>query len=283
MKIGILTEALKQGGVERTVVNLDNSLSQYEKIVILYDSTDMSYDVFSQVHDLGLHIFPFKNILQEIYTVIVGSIKLRKLKVSDNIDICISFKENPNIINILSGKTLSIVSVREYKSSGFKFSGFLSFVIKNLIRFLYNRADLIVAVSGGIADDLIKNFKIDHRKIQVLYNGCDYERIKILSCDDVVHETPFQGPVVVTIGRLSRQKLHWQLIRAFSQVVKVIPDAGLIIVGSGEELGYLMKITIDLQLEHNIFFTGFQKNPYKYLNISDLFVLSSAYSTTSGQ
>lgn len=277
MKIGILTEALKQGGVERTIVNLDNSLSQYEKKVILYDSSDISFEVVSQVHSLGLHIFPFKNIFQEIYTVIKGSVNLRRYKISENIKICISFKEHPNIINILSGKTLSIISVREHKSSGFKFSGIVGFLIKYFIRFIYNRADIIVTVSGCIADDLIKNFKIDPRKINILYNGCDYVNIKKLSYDDIGHEIPFSGPVVVTVGRLSREKLHWQLIRAFSQVVQMIPEAGLIIVGSGEELGYLKKITVSLHLERSVFFAGFQNNPYKFLKNSDLFVLSSAW------
>jgi len=277
MKIGILTEALKQGGVERTIVNLDNSLSQYEKKIILYDSSDISYEVSSSIHNIGLAIYPFKNIIQEISTVLIGALKLRKYIASEDIKICISFKEHPNIINVLSGKSLSIISVREHKSSGLKFRGILGFLIKYMISFIYNRADVVVAVSRGVADDLIDNFRIDRHKIFVLYNGCDYKNIKKLSFEDVVHRFHISGPVVVTVGRLSREKLHWQLIRSFSRVVQMIPGAGLIIVGSGEELGYLEKISASLHLEHCVFFAGFQKNPYKYLINSDLFVLSSAW------
>ncbi|MDD2467022.1 MAG: glycosyltransferase [Desulfobulbus sp.] len=277
MRIGILTEALKQGGVERTVVNIDKSLIQYEKNIILYDSSEISYDINSRILTLKLPIFPFKSFLQEFLAILTGIIRLRKCKVENDIDICISFKEHPNIINILSGKCLSVISVREYKSAGFKYTGIFGSVIKFFMGYFYNKSDKVVAVSHAIAKDLIKNFNVKHEKIVVLYNGCDCSGIEKLSRDDVPIGVNLSGPIVITIGRLSREKLHWQLIRSFSNVVQIIPEAKLVIVGSGAELGYLKKITTGLQLNDNVQFVGFQENPYKFLRKSDLFVLSSLW------
>jgi len=277
VKIGILTEALKQGGVERTVVNIDKSLIQYEKNIILYDSSEISYNIHSRIFTLELPIFPFKSVFQEFFTILVGIIRLRRFKVKNNIDICISFKEHPNIINILSGTCSNVISVREYKSAGFKYTGIFGNIIKFLMGYFYNKSDKIVAVSDAIATDLVKNYNVQYEKIVVLYNGCDCEGIRQLSNDEVSMDLKLSGPVVITIGRLSREKLHWQLIRAFSSVVQIIPDANLIIVGSGAELGYLKKITAGLGLNNNVLFVGFQENPYKFLKKSDLFVLSSLW------
>lgn len=277
MRIGILTDALKQGGVERTVANLSRALVGHEREVVLYDASDITYDTPCPVRTLGLPIFPYQNLLQEATAVLVGAARLRRLKKAHRLDLCISFKEHPNLVNILSGGGVTVASVRECKSEGGKHTGIVAALVKKVISAFYARADMVVAVSNGVAEDLVANYGVKPERLKVVYNGCDCSDVREKRLEELEHPFPFPGPVIVAVGRLTRQKLHWQLIRAFSRVVEAFPGAGLVIVGAGEELDYLEKTVAAQGLGGRVIFTGFQKNPYKFVARCDLFVLSSAW------
>ena len=79
------------------------------------------------------------------------------------------------------------------------------------------------------------------------------------------------------MGRLTRPKGQWHLIRALSYVKKEIEDVKLLILGQGELKGYLKELVDKLDLRNNVEFLGYQRNPFKYIASSDLFVFSSLY------
>ena len=58
---------------------------------------------------------------------------------------------------------------------------------------------------------------------------------------------------------------------------KEIMNSILIIIGEGPVRHKLKKLIKRRSLEHDIILLGFQKNPYKFLAKSDIFVLSSLY------
>ena len=82
--------------------------------------------------------------------------------------------------------------------------------------------------------------------------------------------------MIVNIGRLSGQKGHTWLLEAFSIVRKQVPSK-LIIIGDGEDSQKLKNLARDLNIEKDVFFKGYQKNPYKYLSRAAIFVNSSLY------
>jgi glycosyltransferase involved in cell wall biosynthesis len=83
-------------------------------------------------------------------------------------------------------------------------------------------------------------------------------------------------PILVSVGRLTKQKGYPYLIRAFSLVKQTLP-CRLLIIGSGEDEGTLLQAVNELGLWNDIEFLGFQRNPFKYMARSDLFILASLY------
>jgi phosphatidylinositol alpha-1,6-mannosyltransferase len=63
-------------------------------------------------------------------------------------------------------------------------------------------------------------------------------------------------PVIVCVSRLMTRKGQDQLIQALPSVLEVVPLASLIIVGDGPYRKHLEKLTDDLGLRDNVYFTG---------------------------
>jgi CDP-glycerol glycerophosphotransferase (TagB/SpsB family)/glycosyltransferase involved in cell wall biosynthesis len=84
-------------------------------------------------------------------------------------------------------------------------------------------------------------------------------------------------PTFIAVGRLSDEKNHARLIRAFALVHEGNPSCRLVIVGNGPLQDSLQKLVDNLGLSDAVFLTGHQANPYSIMAASDCFVLSSNY------
>ena len=127
-------------------------------------------------------------------------------------------------------------------------NSFSNNIIKCLIKILYRRADLIIVVSNGLRNELITEFKIPSDKIKVIYNPINITRIKYLASENTDDEWFTEDiPIIFCMGRLVKQKGHWHLIRAFSELIEKFP-CKLIIRGEGELKPYLKELINDLSL-----------------------------------
>lgn len=81
----------------------------------------------------------------------------------------------------------------------------------------------------------------------------------------------------VAVGRLSPEKNHARLVRAFAQVHKTHPDTRLIIVGGGPLRTDLERQIAELGMDEAIVLAGRQSNPYAIMTKADFFVQSSDY------
>ena len=81
----------------------------------------------------------------------------------------------------------------------------------------------------------------------------------------------------VTVGRLSTEKNHARLIRAFSAVHRADPNTHLLIVGGGPLAADLRHQIAEAGLENAVFLTGPQPDPISIMRQCDCFVLSSDY------
>lgn len=145
-------------------------------------------------------------------------------------------------------------------------------------RLLYPKADGIIAVSDGVAQDLIKITGIAPQKVKVIYNPVITPELTKNSRYKVDHSwfAPGEPPVILGVGRLVKQKDFSTLIRAFAQVQTQQP-ARLVILGSGRDKEKLQSLIRDLQLEDKATLLGFVQNPYAYMAQASVFVLSSAW------
>jgi glycosyltransferase involved in cell wall biosynthesis len=148
----------------------------------------------------------------------------------------------------------------------------------SLARWFYPWADGIIAVSKGVADDLAKSTKIPRERIQIIYNPIVTPDLFEKSKASIEHPWFKSGepPVVLAVGRFTRQKAFDVLIRAFAMVRKNL-RVRLMILGDGEErLGLEMMIR-EYDLEQDISMPGFLPNPYPYMAHAAAFVLSSRW------
>lgn len=276
-KVNLFIGTLSTGGAERVVSNLSLNLNKnIKKSIIMFgekSKTDYPYEGQLVYLDKSKH----SNLLNKLKTVLSRIINVRKIKMMDKQATTISFLEYPNVVNVITsscGRT--IVSVRNHMSTKHK-SGVKSKLWNATIKYLYPKADLIISVSEEIKRDLIENYKVDAHKIKVIYNSYDINGINEKSKEELPNEFKeiFDNPIIVTAGRLNKQKGHWHLIRAFSKVKSEVSNAKLVILGEGELESYLKQLVHDLNLTNDVHFIGFQENPFKYIAKSKVFVMTS--------
>ena len=93
-----------------------------------------------------------------------------------------------------------------------------------------------------------------------------------------VHETfwlPHGAPVVLNVAALVPHKGQRYLVDAFADVVRVVPDARLVILGQGELHDSLVKRVHHHGLDKHVVLPGFRTDVLSLMKTADLFVMSS--------
>jgi len=144
----------------------------------------------------------------------------------------------------------------------------------------YPWADAVVGVSDGVCDDLARSINMVRNRITTVYNPIDAIKIREKSQESVTHPwfQPGQPPVIVGVGRLTRQKNFALLLDTFARVRSMRSDnVRLVIFGEGELRGELEAQVEALGLHDSVLLPGFVSNPYAYMRAAELFVLSSSW------
>lgn len=142
----------------------------------------------------------------------------------------------------------------------------------------FNKNQGIIAVSQGVAQDLVTNFPIEPQKVRVIYNPIVFPELFQKANEPISHPW-FQNkdiPVILAAGRFEPQKDFLTLIKAFYELQKHV-NARLVILGDGKERAAMEALVAGLGLQDRVSLPGFVLNPYPYMANSDLFVLSSAW------
>ena len=269
-----IIDKLCDGGAEKSIINLTNVLKQDYNIKLLTFEYIIK-DYKPEVPIINLNIPKSKNILRKIINVFRRTIKIRKIKKNLNIDVSISFLPGPNLINWKKKKKDKIiVSVRNTQSK-LKKDYFRD--LANLLTYILS--DKIVAVSNMVKEDFIKRYKINNKKIEVIYNMIDLNKVEQdLKTDHKKEEIKkSKDKILINIGRLVEQKGQWHLIRVFKEIIKIYPNIKLVILGRGELEGYLRELIDFYNLKDKVLLLGFKENPYKYLKNSDIYISTSLY------
>ena len=151
-------------------------------------------------------------------------------------------------------------------------------VMPYLIGKSYTKADGIVAVSSGVADDLATITGLRRDDIDVIYNPVITPEVAAATHELPDHPWLADGepPVVLGIGRLTPKKDFGTLLRAFAEVRGEV-DARLIILGEGPQRVELERLIHTLDLSSSVAMPGFVDNPYAYLARAAVFALSSRW------
>lgn len=275
--VTIFLSDLGGGGAERVMVNLANSFAQQGKsvdLILVYKVEQYLSLLHASVRVINLD---YSKLLKSL-PFLISYLKKEKPK------ILLSAIEDTNIIAIcatkLAGvKTKVVVTVHNHLSSEVRHAtNFKRRFVPYFLRYFYPHASSVVAVSKGVAVDLVKWTGLSLDNIKAIYNPVIPPNLQTL-----LHEMPNhpwlnqkQLPVILGIGRLDPQKDFPTLIHAFAQVRRRYP-AKLIILGEGSQRNKLEQLINQLNLSSDVHIHGFVKNPYAYMSKSSLCVLSSAW------
>jgi len=147
---------------------------------------------------------------------------------------------------------------------------------------VYSRYDKIVSVSPALMEINRKNLSrgVAEGKYAYVSNMIDFSRIQ-RGLDDDTYDMAFAHKEAkykfVTMGRLSVEKNHANLIRAFARFVGQYPDSALYIIGHGYLRGDLEKLINALGIAENVALTGQMQNPFKLMSKCDCFIFPSIY------
>ena len=137
-----------------------------------------------------------------------------------------------------------------------------------------------ITVSNAVRDKLIQDYGYPIARTITVLNGVDlqyYARSKSSSTASKKAELGLvaSDPMVLCISNLNTQKRIDVLLDAFFRVSKNYPRAKCIILGSGPLESDLRRKTVGLGLADNVMFAGHVGDVRSYLEVADLFVLSS--------
>lgn len=277
LSVSLFLPSLAIGGAEKVLLNVSEVLADQNhdvEFVLVNAEGGFLDDVPSGVSitELGA---------SRVLTATPGLIK--HLRESDP-DVLLSTTQPANVISLWATLTPGVTTrhiVRVARPES------VAAVVENntrkdrltatLARWFYPFADDVVAISNGVADDVLENTRVDEKDLHIIYNPVvDDEMAE--KADEPVDHPHFarDGDVILGVGRLVDQKGFPTLIRAFERLRKN-RDMKLVIVGDGPLRTQLEELIAELGLENHVDLPGFSDNPYKYMKQADVFVNSAKH------
>jgi glycosyltransferase involved in cell wall biosynthesis len=266
------------GGAEGLAYELAKSLAEKNEVFIA--SLSSGYRSLSE--NKNLHV--------------ISNLKKGKIGFIKNFFIILKLlmKERPNVIHAhfvfpaaawgITGKLFKVpvivtshgADIQKNKEIGY--GARLNKVVALITWLTLKLIDVHVVVGKSMIKDAIEAGS-DPSRVRIVYNGIDLKKISLSKGTNIFRRYGLikNDFLVLYLGRLHPKKRPDLLVRAYSKVLKRIPNAKLILCGKGEERRKLEKLASDLSISNAIIFTGFVSEDEKWdlLKNCDVFVLPS--------
>ena len=275
-KIIFLLKDLNRGGAEVFITDLANYLSKKGYIIevlTISEENEFKKEINSEINvnslnekRIGRSLFKlFKHLKSDDYNLIIANVWPVTI-IANIASILISDLYCLNIEHGILSKEFS------------KRSRLFRFLQKTSIKIFYNLISGSIAVSEGVRADLI-SFGVSKNKTHVINNSyrnlSTYEEKEIGLKDWYEHK----GIKLISVANLKTEKNISNLLKSISLIKNQNNsiDIKLLIAGDGPLKSNLKLESKELGIESEVFFAGIIKNPFIYLDIADLFVLSSDF------
>ena len=169
----------------------------------------------------------------------------------------------------LLGMVMHLFSTSIFKEASFPAASYV-YCMEKLALSIYNKTPL-VAISESTRREL-------------LLHGCKDENIFLVPC--AVNHSAYRqlsgisrsGQTIGYVGRIKKYKSVDHLLRAFTIVLREIPEARLVIIGEGDGRSAFEQLSRELKIDRATKFTGFLplEEKVKLLNQMHLVVNTSA-------
>lgn len=158
---------------------------------------------------------------------------------------------------------------------------FKLWMVKKITAFIGNDWDAVITPSLKAKREILADGV--KKPVYVLPNGIDMKRFSTIEKGFLYHtfNIPRDKRILLTVGRLNKEKSLDFIIRAFALVHRSVPNTVLVIVGTGRELDTLQKLAIFHEVEDSVFFVGsvpYADMPNVYAD-AELFLFASQTET----
>ncbi len=150
--------------------------------------------------------------------------------------------------------------------------------VKIVTRLASSSCDRVIALSQYLANFTHRIEGVDPQRIRTIPYGLDPPGV-IRSAREIWKQLgPEDGTaLVVSVGRLTKQKGHRHLLRAWPVVARSMPHARLLVVGEGSWQARLTEEARALGVSDSVIFTGWRSDVAAILAAADLFVHPSLW------
>ena len=256
------------GGVEKNFLIISNYLSILFKKTYLITGNKIEYKINKKISIIKAS--KFWSQINRRLVFIICTIKLFLICIKLKKSIIFSFQGNfyAIIVSILLKRKIVIrsnLSPEGWKASYFK---------KKIFGYLLSKADLVIVNSNDFKKQMKKRFGINPITIFNPINGKEIR--KLSSYKSKIKLFGNKTINMISVGRLVAQKNQIEILRALIKLKKLIKNYRLLLVGSGPDKIFLQNFINKNKLKKNVQII-FVKNPYKFMNMSDVLILSSKF------
>ena len=280
LKVTFAIPSLAGGGAERVAVQVLNALDgeRWDRSIFLFERSGPYLADLSPA--IRLRVAPARSRLGRWRA-------LRHFVRTERPDVIVAFL---SYLSVLTAARAAAVGTRVVFAVGTPMSAFLADddyrwsrpwnrrLLTAAMRVGCAAADLIVATSRGVADDLVASFGGRPGRMRVVNNPVDVAAVASAAREpiDEIDAARWRPPVIVAAGRLAEAKNYPLLIEAFAILRQRLP-ASLFILGQGDQEAAVRALIAARGLGGCVHLCGFRRNPWSYMARADIFALTSRY------
>jgi len=276
-KIAIFLQDLYGGGAERMMLNLAGGIADTGATVDLV-LAQVTGSFISQVPD-NVHVVDL-GARRTVQSIPALARYLRRERPVALLSALMHVNVAAILATYLAGhRSRIVVSERSTISKeAAEITAFSIRVAYRLVPWLYPRADGIVTVSRGAAEDLARYCRLPIDRIGVINNPVVGPALARRAAEPLDHPWFAAGapPVVLCVGRLSPEKEFGTVIRATADLAPQRP-VRLMILGEGLDRPALEALVDELGVRDRVLLPGFIENPYAYMARAAVLTLSSRW------
>lgn len=169
--------------------------------------------------------------------------------------------------HVQASRKLAVIHI-DYEQSGYT---------RELDKDCWSQFQRVFVVSEEIREPFLRVYPEYREKLQVLPNLINQKKIRRLARQPGGFSDGWEGPRLLSVGRLTYQKAFDIAIEA----MKLLKDAGYkarwYVLGEGEQRGALEKKIAALGLGEEFILLGTVENPYPYYAQSDVYVHATRF------
>ena len=265
-KLAIYIPSIESGGVEKNLFYISDYLLKKKIDLYIITANNNKKKFFNnKIKFISPRNNKWNNSSRLIKTLICFGLLLSRLP-TRNISL---FSFQSNISAIILSKILGLkITIRLNTSTDKYINNYTKFF---LFKLCYSMCDNIIVNSLEFKKNLKKILKLNSIAIYNPIKRNDKKKIAIR------YFSKFKGLKILSIGRLTDQKDQITILKALNILNQKKINFRFFLIGGGIKMNDLRNYIKINNLSNRVRLTGFKINAFKYIESSDLFILSSKF------